>query len=50
MTIGRQDAPLPFALTPLDRLILAQKDEDFHAHTWEELKEIIGRLTCFAGA
>ncbi|KPI39291.1 N-acetylglucosamine-induced protein 1 [Cyphellophora attinorum] len=41
MTIGTQDAPLPFNLTDLDRQILAQTDEEFHAHSWDELKEII---------
>jgi hypothetical protein len=43
MTIGAQDTELPFKLTPLDRQVLAQTDEEYQAHTWEELKEIIGR-------
>jgi hypothetical protein len=42
MTIGAQDAELPFKLTPLDRQVLAQTDEEYQAHTWEELKKIIG--------
>lgn len=44
MPIGSQDAPLPFNLTPLDRMVLSQTDEEYQAHTWEELKQIIGRL------
>jgi hypothetical protein len=42
MTIGTQDAPLPFNLTALDRQILAQTDEEFHSHSWDELRDIIG--------
>lgn len=30
-------------LTAVDREILSMKDEDYHRHTWEDLKEIIGR-------
>jgi hypothetical protein len=44
MTVGAQDAPLPFNLTDLDRQILAQTDEEFHPHSWDELKQIIGKL------
>jgi hypothetical protein len=44
MTVGAQDAPLPFNLTDLDRQILAQTDEEFHPHSWDELKQIIGEL------
>ena len=47
MPIGAQDAALPFPLTPLDRQVLAQKDEEYHAHTWEELKDIIGESSDF---
>lgn len=43
MKLGSQDAPLPFNLTELDRQILAQTDDEFHAHSWEELKQIIGK-------
>jgi hypothetical protein len=34
----------PFPLTAVDRAVLAMKDEDFHAHSWPELKQIIGML------
>lgn len=34
------DPALP--LTAIDREILGMKDEDYHRHTWEDLKEIIG--------
>ena len=34
---------LPFNLTDLDRKILGQTDEEYDPHSWEELKEIIGR-------
>ena len=44
MTVGAQDAPLPFNLTDLDRQILAQTDEQFEPHTWDELRQIIGKL------
>lgn len=37
------DPALP--LTAIDRQILAMKDEDYHRHTWEDLKEIIGSYT-----
>jgi hypothetical protein len=43
MTIGQQDAPLPFNLTDLDRQILAQTDDEFQPHSWDELKQIIGK-------
>ena len=43
MTVGAQDADLPFNLTALDRQILAQTDGEFHPHSWEELKQIIGK-------
>ena len=45
MPIGPQDAALPFPLTPLDRLVLSQTDEEYEAHTWEGLKEVIGGWT-----
>jgi len=32
----------PFPLTDIDRWVLSQTDEEFHLHTWDELKEIIG--------
>ena len=34
--------PLPFNLTDVDRATLAQSDEDFIPHSWEELKDIVG--------
>ena len=33
---------LPFNLTDVDRATLAQTDEEFIPHSWEELKDIIG--------
>lgn len=32
----------PFQLTDLDREILAQTDEEYKYHDWEELKELLG--------
>jgi hypothetical protein len=37
-----QDTAQPFALTDVDRQILGQTNEEFKAHTWEELRHIIG--------
>jgi hypothetical protein len=37
------DEPPPFSLTELDKWILAQTDEDFKKHDWENLKEVIGK-------
>lgn len=34
----------PFPLTDVDKWVLSQNDEDFHLHSWDELKEIIGGL------
>ena len=36
----RNQSP-PFNLTDTDRVILAQTDEEFEPHSWEELKEIV---------
>ena len=36
------DDHLPFNLTDVDRATLAQTDEEFIPHSWEELKNIIG--------
>jgi hypothetical protein len=33
----------PFPLTDVDRWVLSQTDEEFQLHTWDELKEIIGK-------
>lgn len=30
-----------FHLTDVDRQVLAQTDEEFHLHTWDDLKQII---------
>ncbi|CAG8983154.1 hypothetical protein HYALB_00010302 [Hymenoscyphus albidus] len=37
----KEDEPFPY--TELDRIGLAQKDEDFKLHTWEDLRIIIGK-------
>jgi hypothetical protein len=37
-----QDHPAPFNLTEVDRQVLAQTDEEFAYHDWEELKDIVG--------
>ena len=39
------DQTAPFYLTEVDRAILAQTDDEFVPHSWEELKEIVGMLT-----
>ena len=39
---GANGDPLPFNLTDVDRATLAQTDEEFIPHSWEELKDIIG--------
>lgn len=44
MTGEAQDVPPPFNLTELDHRILAQTDEEFQPHTWDELRQIIGEL------
>jgi hypothetical protein len=36
------NTPSPFALTAVDRAVLAMTDAEFHPHTWDELKQIIG--------
>jgi hypothetical protein len=39
--------PPPFHLTEVDRQILAQTDDEFVYHDWEELSGIIGKYqTC----
>lgn len=42
MTAPSQDEDLPFNLTDRDRKILSLTEEEFHPHTWDELKQIIG--------
>lgn len=34
---------MPFSLTETDNISLRTKDEDFKPHTWDGLKEIIGK-------
>ncbi|ETI20437.1 hypothetical protein G647_08472 [Cladophialophora carrionii CBS 160.54] len=36
-----ENTPSPFALTAVDRAVLAMTDEEFRPHTWDELKQII---------
>ena len=48
MPVGTQDASLPFPLTDTDRFNLAQTDDQFHPHDWEELKQIIGESQQFS--
>jgi hypothetical protein len=43
LEVKEEDAPFP--LTELDKIGLSQKDEDFKLHTWDDLKQIIGRTT-----
>jgi hypothetical protein len=42
MADGQDVDDLPFELTVTDHQNLAQGDEKFQPHTWDELKEIIG--------
>ena len=46
MTAGKSSLPngntYAFDLTDLDRETLAQTDEEFVPHTWEDLRNIIG--------
>lgn len=35
---------VPFNLTELDREVLAQTDDEFRPHDWEDLKKIVGGL------
>jgi hypothetical protein len=35
--------PPAFNLTPLDHQLLAMTDEEFIAHSWEDLRDIIGK-------
>lgn len=36
--------PPPFNLTEVDRQVLAQTDEEFVFHDWDELRGILGKL------
>lgn len=40
--MGTVESQTPFNLTPLDRQLLAMTDEEFEAHDWENLRDIIG--------
>ena len=48
-TTNANGGPLPFNLTDLDRATLAQTDEEFIPHSWEELKDIVG-LCCLSSS
>lgn len=39
-------ADAPFPLTEVDKWVLAQSDEDYELHDWEDLRHIIGEWTC----
>lgn len=41
--MGESVEESPFPLTDVDRWVLSQTDEEFQLHTWDELKEIIGK-------
>lgn len=41
-----EEAP-PFHLTERDKWLLSITDEEFTPHTWEDLKEIIGKNISF---
>lgn len=44
MTSGdSKQTDYPFPLTDLDREILAQTDEEYVPHDWEDLKSLVGR-------
>ena len=45
-----EEEEAPFPLTELDKIGLKQKDEDFQLHTWDALKEIIGKLPLYSTA
>lgn len=46
MTMGtiEKPEPTPFQLTALDRQLLAMTDEEFVAHDWDNLRDIIGEI------
>lgn len=41
-TLDSKPVDHPFPLTDLDREILAQTDEEYQYHDWEELKYLLG--------
>lgn len=44
--MGDNPAPeaAPFRLTKVDKWVLAQTDDEYTPHTWDELREIIGTV------
>jgi hypothetical protein len=48
MPLEPQDVPPAFPLTETDRWVLSQTDEEYQAHTWEELKQIISEPDALA--
>lgn len=48
--MGEIEAPesTPFHLTALDRQLLAMNDEEFVAHDWDNLRDIIGEILIFS--
>ena len=44
LTAAEEEEFKAFDLTDVDRWVLAQTDEEFKKHGWEELKDIIGQL------
>lgn len=43
---GSSQEDPPFPLTDVDKWVLSQTDEGYHLHTWDELREIIGKHKC----
>ncbi|OQV00198.1 hypothetical protein CLAIMM_05730 [Cladophialophora immunda] len=41
MASNPDNTPSPFPLTAVDQSVLAMTDDQFHPHTWEELKQVI---------
>ena len=48
VTVTPSGQTLPFNLTDLDREVLAQTDEEFEPHDWEDLKAIVRELAVTA--
>jgi len=45
-TVGLNEKELgDFPLSDVDRLILSMTDEEYKLHDWDELREVIGKLT-----
>jgi hypothetical protein len=45
LIMTREEEPPAFNLTEVDRQVLAQTDEEFVLHDWEDLKAIIGMFS-----